>query len=170
MINALQFRVDFPEFADQTLYPDSAVNFWLSMAKQMINVCRWGGSALDVWPNPLPVDPAPPVPDRTLYDLGCELFVAFNLAIERNMQNQATAGGVPGQVTGPVSAKSVDKVSVSYDVAAGLNPEDGMWNMNAYGVRFVYLLKLMGMGTLQLGIGAAPPYSGFGYYGPYPWQ
>jgi hypothetical protein len=122
------FRTDFTEFADATAYPDSGVNYWLTVAGLMLDPSRWA----------------------TLLDLGTELFVAHNLALERQAQKTAANGGVPGISSGPLSAKAVDKVSASYDTAAGIVKDAGHWNLTTYGTRFIDLALMMGSGGLQL--------------------
>lgn len=97
----------------------------------------------------------------TLYDIATELFIAHNLVLERRAQDEAAAGAAPGVTTGPVASKSADKLSVSYDVAAGIDAKDGQWNLTIYGTRFIRLVKIRGMGPLTV-IGAGPPNGTFG--------
>lgn len=127
-VTAAQFRTDFPEFASTTQYPDSAVNFWLVWAYKLLNPCRW-------------VD---------ILDLGVELFVAHNLALERAAINQASSGGVPTGVTGNVSSKAVAQVSVSYDNSSSMELDAGHWNLTIWGKRFVRMARMAGAGGVQL--------------------
>ncbi|ECC3368559.1 TPA: DUF4054 domain-containing protein, partial [Escherichia coli] len=48
------------------------------------------------------------------------------------------------------SSKSVDKVSVSYDTSATLNPDAGFWNNTRYGAEFYQLITMFGAGGRQL--------------------
>ncbi|ECY4647086.1 DUF4054 domain-containing protein, partial [Escherichia coli] len=45
---------------------------------------------------------------------------------------------------------SVDKVSVSYDTSATLNPDAGFWNNTRYGAEFYQLITMFGAGGRQL--------------------
>lgn len=143
-ITNAQFRLDYPEFASATVYPESALTYWLTLAYQMLNVDRWG----------------------TQLNIGAELFVAHNLALEARAQSEATNGEIPGTTTGPISSKSVDKVSISFDVGAGIQPEAGHWNLTIYGTRFIRLVRMFGAGPLFIGVGAVPTGSGLGWPGP----
>ncbi|MDN7609903.1 DUF4054 domain-containing protein [Burkholderia multivorans] len=123
-----QFRQSFPEFNDTTTYPDSLIQFWMTVAVSLVNADRWGD----------------------LTDLGIALVTAHHLALAVNDQKMADVGGVPGQVTGPQSSKAVDKVSASYDTAAVAIKDGGFWNATMYGVRYLSLAMMMGAGGMQL--------------------
>ncbi|UXZ62335.1 DUF4054 domain-containing protein [Burkholderia multivorans] len=123
-----QFRQSFPEFNDTTTYPDSLVQFWMTVAVSLVNADRWGD----------------------LTDLGIALVTAHHLALAVKDQKMAAVGGVPGQVTGPQSSKAVDKVSASYDTAAVAIKDGGFWNATMYGVRYLSLAMMMGAGGMQL--------------------
>lgn len=144
MISDAQFRLDFPEFANTTTFPASAVAYWIALARQLMSTGRWGSSAADPWPS------SGTIPDRTLYDLGVSLFVAHNLVLEAITQRTVTGGGLPGGISGAVQSKSVDKVSISYDVTAGLTPGAGHWNLTIYGMRLLHLINMIGAGPVQL--------------------
>ena len=123
-----QFRQSFPEFDDTTTYPDSLVQFWMTVAVSLVNAERWG----------------------ELTDLGIALVTAHHLALAVKDQKMAAVGGVPGQVSGPQSSKAVDKVSASYDTAAVAIKDGGFWNATMYGVRYLSLAMMMGAGGMQL--------------------
>jgi hypothetical protein len=127
-VDSTQFRTDFPEFADTTTYPDATVNLWLTIAVSLVNACRWGD----------------------LTNIGIVLVTAHHLAMAARDEQAASAGGIPGQVTGPTASKSVDKVSVSYDAGAVSLSDAGFWNLTSYGIRFLGLARLMGAGGMQL--------------------
>lgn len=60
----------------------------------------------------------------------------------RAVDNRAAAiGGGGGANSGVVSSKSVDKVSVSYDSSATMNPDAGFWNNTRYGAEFWQLIR-----------------------------
>lgn len=122
-----QFRQAFPEF-DQADYPDSLVQLWLTVAVSLVNAERWA----------------------ELTDVGVGLVTAHHLAMATKDQKTAGVGGVPGQVSAPQSAKSVDKVSASYDTAAVAIKDGGFWNGTMYGIRYLSLAMMMGAGGMQL--------------------
>lgn len=127
-MDAATLRTDFPEFADTAAYPDSGVNFWLALGVKLLNVDRWAD----------------------LLDTGLELFAAHNLVLERQASKAAAFGGVPGVGSGPVSGKTVDKVTINYDTAAAMEPDAGHWNLTNYGSRFIRLARMAGAGGIQL--------------------
>ena len=127
-MDAAQFRTDFPEFTSTTVYPDSTVNLWLGVAQVTLPSDRWGA----------------------LLDLGTELFIAHHLSIGAANAKAAAANGIPGSTGGVISAKSVDKVSVNYDTAAGTIEGGDFWNRTTYGIEFLRYARMMGSGGIQL--------------------
>lgn len=122
-VTAAQFRLDFPEFADTVKYPDPMVTFWLNYAALMLNADRWA----------------------TALNFGIELMTAHQVALAaRNLT------GTPGAILAPQSAKSVDKVAVSYDTSAVRLENAGHWNGTSYGIQFIQLARMMGAGGMQL--------------------
>lgn len=143
-ITVAQFRADFPEFISTTLYPNSGIQFWLNFAYRMVNADKFMSET----------------------DLAVELFTAHWISLEAKNQLASQGGGIPGMdAGGPVSSKSVDKVSVSYDTGAGTEAGAGHWNLTNYGTRFMYMVRIFGAGVIQLGIGCAPVGSGSFYSG-----
>ncbi len=127
-MSSTTFRANYPEFADVTKYPESQVNFYLTLGGKLLRPIRWG----------------------SLLDTGIELFTAHNVALEAVAQRGASAGQVPGLSTGAVASKSIDKVSVSYDTNAGIVTNAGHWNLTIYGTRFLQLMRMAGTGGVQL--------------------
>lgn len=127
-MDATQFRLDFPEFADETRYKDSAVNFWLGIAEKTLPPDRW----------------------CDYLDVGLELFVAHNLALADQRLAAAEVGGTPGQVKGPMTSKAVDKVSAGYDSGAVTLDDGGFFNLTTYGIQFLQLARMIGSGGIQL--------------------
>lgn len=160
MISVSQFRKDIKAFASAQRYTNDSVTYWLSIANLLLNQGRWGSSAADPWPGMNP----PPLAE---FDFGCELFVAHNLALEDLNNQTAQNGGTPGtSAIGPASSEKVDKVSVTYSIEAGIEPDAGHWNLTNYGTRFIQLARLLGAGPLYVGAGATPSGLGNGY--PFP--
>lgn len=164
MISVAQFRSDFPEFADVAKFPNATVTFWLNIASLMLSQDRFGPSAIEVWPV------SAPFPTLTIFDYAVELFVAHNLSLGVPTAAQAAAGLGPGMVGGLATSKSVDKVSVSYDVNVGIVQGAGHWNLTIYGLRLYQLLLMFGAGPIQVGPGL-PALSGsaLAYAGPIMW-
>jgi len=124
-MDALTFRQIFPEFITT---PDPAIDFWLNLGKKQLNADRWDD----------------------LLNEGLALFTAHHLAIAERDRRTADAGGVPGALQGNVTAKSVDKVSVSYDTSSGTYADAGFWNLTNYGVRYWNLMQMVGAGGIQM--------------------
>ena len=122
------FRQNFTEFSDTTRYPESLVAFWLDVVTRLLRSDRWAD----------------------LLDVGLGLALAHHLVLAVRDQNTAQAGKVPGTVLGMQTSKSVDTVSVSYDVSAVTNEGGGFWNMTSYGVRFLGMARMVGAGWCQL--------------------
>ena len=85
-----------------------------------------------------------------LTNIGIELVTAHHLVLSARDQMAATVGGVPGVMTGPTSAKAIDKVSTSYDTGAATLENAGFWALSSYGIRFLTLARMMGAGGLQI--------------------
>jgi len=122
-----QFRLDFPEFASTTDYTGSMLDFWASVAAELVSLSKWGA----------------------LYNQGISLFVAHNLVLQRRNIN-AAAGGVPGAQTGMQSSKVVGRVSVGYDNGNVAEQNGGQWNLTTYGLQYLQLARMIGVGGVQL--------------------
>jgi Protein of unknown function (DUF4054) len=162
MITPQSFRVDYPEFASTVTYSNAQVIYWINFATLLINPCLFGG----------PGDSPPLNPPDNLYDVLIELFTAHNIVLEAQAQKTAANGGIPGLTTGPISSKRVGPAAQTYDVALGVNPDDGQYNLTIYGTRFINLYKLGGApGIVANGCGnflfPPSPFSAFGA-GPWP--
>lgn len=122
------FRVVYPEFADKAAYPDTWVAAQIAAAGLQVNPQAWG----------------------EMLDYGTQLVVAHQLAKGRRRQRVAGLGGVPGEVTGPVASKGVDKISKAYDTGAVSFEGAGDWNATEYGVEFYRLAQMFGAGGMQV--------------------
>lgn len=132
------FRDAFPPFNNPQTYPDAELTFWFGLGATLLDPNRWGSSL----------------------DYGMQLFVAHNLALEF-MAQSGGQGQAPGQVTGPVTSASVDKVSYSRDPSKAMDPANGHWNLTTYGLRYIRLVMMMGAGPVQVG---APAGGGGSFY------
>ena len=125
-----QFRETFPQFSNETTYPNASIQARLALADALMNESRFGA---DVFPYVV-----------------C-LFVAHYTALNAADSRSAAVGGAGGANSGVMTAKSVDKVSASYDASNTLNADAGFWNNTRYGSEFWEYLMLFGAGAIQLG-------------------
>lgn len=128
MFAAETFRQQFPEFSDPARYSNAVLDFWAGIAGALVNPDRWA----------------------QLSDYGVSLFVAHHLVIARRNEEAEAAGGTAGEVKGPLTSRTVDKVSNSYDAGKATLTNAGFWNMTSYGVRFYQLVRMIGGGGVQL--------------------
>jgi hypothetical protein len=127
---AAEFRTVAPSFADPTMFPDEAIEFWLG-ASTLFLTCRWG-SAIGV---------------------ATVLWTEHNMALQAWQTNSAAGGVVPGMgPSGLVSDESVAAVRVSYDTQTGSEADAGHWNLTLYGRMFIRLARMFGAGPWQLNV------------------
>lgn len=143
-LTVAQFRVLFPNFTDDTTFPDATIQAWLDMAP--LDPCVWG----------------------SMYQLGMGLWVGHELT-KFGPGGLASAAGAGNGVGGIVQSKSVDSVSLSYDNNIGTDPEAGQYNMTIYGRQFWSMLKYLPIGPIQVGPATIPmrPLAG-AWIGPWP--
>lgn len=129
-VTVQSFMQAYPEFFDgQQPQPNPAiVKRWIDVAYKMLPAERWDD----------------------MLDDGVMLYVAHNLALQTAQIKAGAAGGVAGQLSGPVASKAVDKVSVSYDTGAAQLENGGDFNLTVYGVQFLRLARMFGSGGIQL--------------------
>lgn len=118
------FVAAFPEFTNAQVYPQATINFWIPIAYQQINACRFKDSL----------------------DLAAMLFVAHNVALSAQEQGAANSGAPVGTANGPVSAKGVGPVSASYDTGSTAIAGAGAWNYTKYGQRLYMMMKAFAAG------------------------
>lgn len=140
MITVEGFRSQFNAFADPGVYDEAAINLYIGVAYSMLNGGRWGGTL----------------------DYGASLFVAHHMVLTARDNATVDAGGLPGDVVGVKTAKSVDKVSSSHDAQSVSLTDGEFWNMTSYGIRFLRLARMMGTGGVQV--------NGGGYCGQGNWS
>lgn len=129
-VTAASFRQNFPEFTDPAIFADGQINTYITLGTTFQNASRW--------------DPA-------TIDFGTGLYVAHMMVLQARAIATAKAGGVPGTVEGIRTAKSVDKVAISYDANTVALKNAGFWNMTTYGIQFLMLSRAYGSGGVQLG-------------------
>lgn len=129
------FRQAMPEFNNVNAYTDPVINFWITIAGNVFNACRWGA----------------------MLNYGAQLFVAHHLVLGKRNQDAVAAGGNPGELKGPVSSRSVDRVSNSYDTNAVRLDNQGFWALTTYGLELFQYQRYMGAGGMQLMCGPPGP-------------
>ena len=123
MLTYATFIANFPEFSGSS-YPEGWFNYWLSFGTKLLRPCVW----------------------TDFLDDGMSLFIAHNLVLQLRAVKAAATGGDAGGNTGPLSSKSVDKVSMGYDTGAASLEGAGAYNLTTYGTRFYQLMKMVGAG------------------------
>ncbi|CAJ1307702.1 hypothetical protein JRT83AECX_JRT83AEC_04926 [Escherichia coli] len=123
------FRRDFPQFADPAKYPEAQIQFRLNLADELLSENVTG---------------------KDLFPYFAGLFVAHYMTLWAADSRAMLVGGPGGSTNGVQSSKSVDKVSISYDTSATLNPDAGFWNNTRYGAEFYQLITMFGAGGRQL--------------------
>jgi hypothetical protein len=126
MIDPAAFRQKYPEFNDPVIYSNDVIAIWADVAAALVNVDRWGNLA----------------------QYGMELVTAHHLVISQRDADDAEIGKEPGKVIGVQTAKTVDKVSGSYDASRVTSEGADFWNMTTYGVRYYRFVKMMGAGPI----------------------
>ncbi len=127
MIKA-DFRAEFPEFASTTTYPDAMLDFWATLAEELLVDAVW----------------------TTMKPFAVKLYVAHEITLARVNVQTAGAGGTPGQSGGVPTSKTVGSVSVSYDAQTTSEKDAGWWNLTNYGKQIYRLIRLFGAGCIQL--------------------
>lgn len=145
VVDLARFRGDLKAFASAELFPDDVIQFWLTVATQMVNPSRW----------------------ENMTYLGIELFTAHHVVLDVKNQKDVSVGGLPGLNRGAITAESVGPVSLSYDAAATMEENSGHWGLTVYGTRYLRLAREYGAGPIYIGIGVAPPFSGPAWPGPW---
>lgn len=141
-----QFVIDFPEFSDALIYPAAALTFYLNIANALLNTQRWG----------------------TLLNNGIALYMAHHMVLYRRRQLTVSVGGDPGLQKGNIASETPGAVSLSYDTSVSSEDGAGFYNSTEYGVEFIRLARLMGMGPVMANLpGPAPMWgSGSAWVGP----
>lgn len=122
------FRANFPEFADQAVYPSSQITFWSTLAEKLVLECIWRGC----------------------WQQGVQLYVAHEMTLAAQNVKVAANGGTPGTFGGVPNNKTVGGVSVGYDSQSTGEKDAGWWNLTNYGKQFIRLARIFGAAAIQL--------------------
>jgi hypothetical protein len=110
------FRLAFPEFENDGIYEDSAINSLLTLATARLKAELWDDSL----------------------DQGIGLFVAHYLILNKK---QFTNNGA---TTAVITSKTVGPITISYDPSWSVTKNGGHWNLTGYGQQFIYLARMVG--------------------------
>ena len=122
------FRVNFPEFNDVEKYPDSQVQFWVSLAKLQVRECIW----------------------KRAWVQGMSFYIAHELVLANQNEKASRFGGSPGQQGGIANTKTVGSATIGFDSTTSSEKDGGWWNLTTYGKQFLRLARIFGSGTIQL--------------------
>lgn len=121
------FRMLYP--FPQEVYSDELVQYWIDRAVVRLDPERW----------------------RDLLEEGIGNFVAHHLYLWKLDQDSAMGGmAAPGGVSGTLTNKTVDNVSMGYSMTDISNEGAGHWNLSTYGLRYWELMLMVGTGGIQL--------------------
>lgn len=123
-----QFRSDYPEFANETRYPDAIINRGLRKADAILDQNIQGSQFVEL----------------------AELCAAHYAELGGKTLAASAAGGVSTSGRGVLTSKSVDKVSASYDVSGIVDHDAGFWNSTGNGQEFFWWWSMYGAGGRQL--------------------
>lgn len=140
ILTASQFRQIMPAFNDSSIYSDAALNFYLKIAAASLDPNRW----------------------QDWLPMGMALWTAHFLSLDARENAVAAKGGIPGQASiGILSSKSIGGVSAGYNTSVGAEKDAGMWNLTTFGMRFIHLARLVGMGGVQItgGLNSRPNFN-----------
>jgi hypothetical protein len=122
-----QFRADFPEFGHTSpeTFTDESITFWYGVADKLLNVVRWGD----------------------LLTIGQQLFVAHNITLAYNNEQDFALGDKSGMSAGLVASnQSVGDVQVAYDLSIATEQDGGEYNSTIYGRKYIRLARMVGTG------------------------
>lgn len=123
-----EFRTTFPEFGDADTFPDLMILPRLVVSTSLVDPCRWG----------------------EVYDYGRYLLAAHRVTIGKRNSDVAEAGGTPGQASGMLSGKTLDKASMTFDTGSVAEEGAGWYNLTTYGQEWWKLAQMFGAGGVQL--------------------
>lgn len=130
-MDIVQFRLDFPEFADEAVYTDSMCTYWSTLAENLHSPNRFG----------------------SVYNNIIELYTAHCITMQAEDISVAATGGFPIGQAGQVEAKKVGSVSQAYDTKWSFETNGGWFNNTIYGRQYLQLAKMYGKGGMMAGFG-----------------
>ena len=128
-VSVSDFKTRFPEFSDNTEYPDARVQFFIDDTELYIGTDepRWGGK----------------------YDTAQTYLAAHLLSLGTSSEASGGVGGGVGASAGPIISKSAGGVSVNRASSnKTYSDEDGFYMNTAYGQRFITIRNRCFVGAL----------------------
>jgi Protein of unknown function (DUF4054) len=135
-MDVTQFRLDFPEFADEQVYTDAMCTFWAGIGAQINSPEVFGGA----------------------YNQVIELFTAHNLVLQAKAIDTVSVGGIPGRDGGAITDKKTGSVQQQYDSTSSSTVGQGNFNETTYGRQYLYLRKMFWQGAIAVGNGCQSHY------------
>lgn len=125
------FYAFYPQFKDQV--PENVVEAFVNLASANINIKRWHKS----------------------WEFGMALFIAHFLTLYIKTSgtiDDPQTNLASGLVRGIQTSKSVDGVSVGYDVSSVLTEMDGWgsYKLTEYGIQLLTMARLLGKGNMYV--------------------
>lgn len=121
----------YPQFEGQV--PETVIQSFINLASANLNIERWHNS----------------------WRFGMALFIAHFLTLyvkTCGTEDEPNTNLASGNVRGIQTSKSVDGVSVSYDVSAVLTELDGWgsYKLTEYGIQLLTMARLLGKGNMYV--------------------
>jgi hypothetical protein len=125
MITPQDIRDRYPEFASVTDYPDARIQTWITKGVGELDETAWGDQ----------------------YDEGLLAFTAHYLS----WSTSVTGNGGSGGSLGPVAAKSIGDVSVTFAGMGGeMTQQEAFFRSTPYGQEYWRMVLLYGVGMLAV--------------------
>lgn len=132
-----ELREYFPEFADDTRYPDATILRALKISEGETGSRRWGRYRYDV---------------LSIKVKGLFLYAAHTLTMDE-MRAGSIAGGAIPVSPARVASKSVGDESVSYAISAQSTAEQALYGdlaLTVYGMEFIRLRSRVTVGAIAV--------------------
>lgn len=126
VLDPAEFRTLYPQFADETLYPDATLQMWwtlASIAMDTVDNCVLSGDALQ----------------QAIY----MLMAHIGTIMTRTAEGQTAVG--------PVSSATIDKVTVAHAVPPFKNGWQAYLSQTPYGMQLWALLEAAAAGGFYIG-------------------
>lgn len=147
-VTVQSFRDSFRPLANPAFSPDDAVTYYIGRATTML-----AGSA-SASGNRF---------DSDTLDRAIGLYVAHYLVLDARDMAATINGGIPGEIEGPSTSQTADKVSFTQDTKAVTRDNEPFWNQTRYGVELMDLVYMYGAGPIQLGTPGSGDADSFGW-------
>ena len=124
-----QFRLDFPQFSNETKYTDSMCEFWSELGEAV--------NSKDVFP-------------AAVYDKLIELYTAHHISLQQKDIFTSAVGGSPVGDAGAMTQKTQGGVTYAFDGATSSIAGGGQFNATEYGRQYLQLRNIYAKGGFLL--------------------